>query len=280
MVYSYRMAISLFVFISLCNPVLASSGITVKTKKGQAIGTYKGSYALLIGVSDYKSGWPDLWSVGPELEKVKHCLANHGFKVKTVLNPNSDELKTAFEDFIYDYGYDRDNRLVFFYSGHGYSRQKGTKGYLVPTDAPDPRKNLKEFLRRSLDMTRILAWSREMTAKHALFLFDSCFSGAIFETKSLPEHPPHISRLTARPVRQYISAGSAGEEVPAKSVFSPSFVKALRGEADFTKDGYVTGTELGMYLRDKVIYYNPSRLRSMEKSVTRSWTKGILCFRW
>ena len=100
-----------------------------------------------------------------------------------------------------------------------------------------------------------MAWCREMTANHALFLFDSCFSGTVFAARALPKLPPHISSLTAKPVRQFISAGEAGEEVPAKSVFAPSFIKGLSGEADLSGDGYVTGTELGMYLHDKVIYY-------------------------
>lgn len=105
-------------------------------------------------------------------------------------------------------------------------------------------------------MGRILTWARDIEAKHALFLFDSCFSGAIFKAKALPKIPPHISDVTSRPVRQFISAGSAGEEVPANSVFTPSFIRAVRGEGDLDKDGYVTGTELGMYLHRKVLSYD------------------------
>jgi uncharacterized caspase-like protein len=104
-------------------------------------------------------------------------------------------------------------------------------------------------------MAQVLTWAREIEAKHVIFIFDSCFSGTVFKSKALPQVPPHISEITARPVRQFITAGSAGEEVPAKSIFLPSFVRALQGEADITGDGYVTGTELGMYLHDKVIGY-------------------------
>ena len=105
-------------------------------------------------------------------------------------------------------------------------------------------------------MNRILTWSREIEAKHAIFLFDSCFSGTVFKAKALPKIPPHISDVTSRPVRQFISAGSAGEEVPASSVFTPSFIRAVRGEGDLDRDGYLTGTELGMYLHKKVLSYN------------------------
>jgi len=89
--------------------------------------------------------------------------------------------------------------------------------------------------------------------KHVLFLFDSCFSGSVFKTKDLPKIPAQISRAAALPVRQFITAGSANETVPAQSVFAPVFVDALRyGFADTNKDGYVTGQELGLYMWNKV----------------------------
>lgn len=229
--------------------------VPFRDTSGKQVGLYKGSYALVIGVSDYTAGWPKLPSVVSETAEIQAALEKNGFSVRRILNPDEDKLKMEFEQFIDRYGYEPDNRLLVFFSGHGYSRRKGAKGYLVPTDAPDPRKSERDFLRKALPMNQVLAWSRQMEAKHVLFLFDSCFSGTIFKTKALPEVPPHISAITSRPVRQFISAGDAGEEVPAKSVFPRSFLRALRGEADLSKDGYITGSELGMYLHDKVLYY-------------------------
>ncbi|MCP3924830.1 MAG: hypothetical protein GY714_19810 [Desulfobacterales bacterium] len=254
-----RIFILIIFFVLIANLSLAQtrglSRVTIKAN-GKNISLYKESHALLIGVSDYTHGWPDLEGIPAELREVEKSLVKHGFKVTKVINPNNRQLQTAFENFIDQYGYDDENRLLFFFSGHGYSRKNGKKGYLVPTDAPDPRKDKKGFLRKALSMSRILTWSREIESKHAMFLFDSCFSGTIFKTKALPKVPPHISSITAKSVRQFITAGSAGEEVPANSVFTPSVVKALRGEADLNRDGYVTGTELGMYLHQKVLGYN------------------------
>jgi len=229
--------------------------LSIKDNDGRTIQLYKKSYALLIGVSNYTQGWPDLDSIPGELEQVKQALQGNGFISRVVIDPDSQALRKAFQDFINDYGFEADNRLLFYFSGHGYTRQKGQKGYLVPTDSPDPRLDEKNFLRTALDMGQILSWSRQMEARHALFLFDSCFSGTIFKSRALPKIPPHISAVTARPVRQFISAGSAGEEVPAKSVFTPLFIRAINGEADFNKDNYITGTELGMYLHNKVTDY-------------------------
>jgi hypothetical protein len=254
-------------------------GLTIKTTKGERIGGYTGSYALVVGVSNYKAGWPRLESVPSEMRTVREALRDKGFDVTLVMDPDGKQLENVFEDFIDKYGYDDGNRLLFFYAGHGYSLRDGEKGYLVPVDAPVPSRDMKNFMRRSLDMTRILALSREMSAKHALFLFDSCFSGAIFKTRALPEQPPHISAITAKPVRQFITAGSAGQEVPARSVFAPCFIKALRGEADLTRDGYVTGTELGLYLREKVMDYGTGQIPQYGKIKDPYLDEGDFVFR-
>ena len=47
--------------------------------------------------------------------------------------------------------------------------------------------------------------------------------------------------------------------MPDKSIFKRSFLIGLEGDADLTGDGYITGSELGMYLADKVV--NDSRGR-------------------
>ena len=241
----------------LCGPGLAAQSkgikVVIKDGSGQQVALYKGSYALLIGVSDYTAGWPSLNSVPGELDRVEATLKDRGFHVVKVMDPPGASLKRAFENFIGMYGFQQDNRLLFFFSGHGHTREKRAKGYLVPADAPNPNKDRVGFLRKALPMNQILAWSRQIEAKHALFLFDSCFSGTVFKAKDLPEKPPHITRATALSVRQYITAGDAGESVPAKSVFTPAFIDALEyGWGDLNKDGYVSGTELGLYLQEKV----------------------------
>ena len=42
----------------------------IKNQKGEQVGLYKGSYALVIGVSDYTNGWPDLPGVNEDLSAV------------------------------------------------------------------------------------------------------------------------------------------------------------------------------------------------------------------
>lgn len=228
--------------------------LTPSREGHRILSSYTGSYALLIGEGDYLNGWPDLESVPSELQEVQSLLLSKGFQVEKFLNLNARQLKDRFETFINRFGFDKNHRLLFFFSGHGYTSKDGRTGFLVPTDAPNPHTDEKGFFQKALTMDQILAWARRIKSKHALFVFDSCFSGTIFKTKSLPENPPlQIIKAARQPVRQFITAGGANDRVPANSIFTPIFVNALDlGWGDMNQDGYVTGQELGLYLWNEV----------------------------
>lgn len=254
----------LFVFLSLMVCTIAFSAtrglrLQIKDNSGtpsQQINLYEGSYALLVGGSNYTAGWASLESVPQELAEVERLLKLKGFHVEKHLDPDHKQIGRVFENFIHKYGYAPSNRLLFYYSGHGYTRKDGRKGYLVPVDAPNPTKDEFGFISKSLSMNQILFWARDIEAKHAIFLFDSCFSGTIFKHRELPRPPKHITKLTTLPVRQFITAGMAGETVPAVSTFTPAFIDGLLYNlADLNGDGYVSGTELGLYLQEKVPQY-------------------------
>ena len=124
-------------------------------------------------------------------------------------------------------------------------------GYFVPADAPNPNLDRSGFLATSIDMQLIEVYAKQVQSKHALFLFDSCFSGSIFSlSRAIPEN---ISYKTSKPVRQFITAGSANETVPDVSIFNDQLIRALNGEGDMDGDGYLTGVELGEYLNKTVL---------------------------
>ncbi|MFM7877899.1 MAG: GUN4 domain-containing protein [Microcystis panniformis] len=224
------------------------NSLIVKDANGKEVIVYQESHALVIWAGDYKN-WGKLNNLQYEAKEVVTALQKQGFQVKEIPNPNRTKLSNGIKDFIDDYGYRQNNRLVIFFAGHGYTRQQ-TKGYLVPVDAPDPIVDEQGFLKAALSMEQINSWATQMEAKHVLFVFDSCFSGTIFKQRSNEDNArnAYIRDVMNKPVRQFLTAGDANEKVPAKSVFTPLFLRALEGEADYTKDGYVTGSELGLYL--------------------------------
>ncbi len=231
--------------------------LVIKDETGRQVGLYENSYALVIGVSDYTNGWPDLPGVKEDIPAVREVLEKHGFEVTVVENPDYEELGKAFTDFINSHGREPDDRLLFYFTGHGHTHRKkygAEMGYIVPADAPNPHIDLNGFLAKAMSMQMIEVYARNIDSKHALFLFDSCFSGSLFSiTKAIPRN---ITDKTSKPIRQFITSGSADEEVPDRSIFRQQFVEALNGEADTLEDGYVTGMELGEFLHAKVVNYS------------------------
>ncbi len=238
-------------------PVPKTKSFPVQIFKGISFQKiYKGSYALVIGAYDYNTSWPSLPGVERDLKEVKAILIKKGFSVTTITNPTKKELETAFDAFISRYGLSPDNRLLVYFAGHGHTQKLsygGQMGYLVPIDAPNPEQNLNGFLANAMDMQQIEVYAKRIQSRHALFLFDSCFSGMFFSlSRAIPKSVQYKVKL---PVRQFITSGSAGEQVSDDSVFRRMFVSALNGEGDLNRDGFLTGAELGEFLKNKVIDY-------------------------
>ncbi len=255
-----------------------SKAIEITDKDGKSTIFYESSHALVIWVGDYQH-WSRLNNVEREAIQVRETLEQRGFKVTTVGNPTGSELRSAIKDFIDNYGYKPDNRLVIFFTGHGHTRNQ-TKGYLVPVDAPDPYIDERSFLRSAFPMQLMMYWARLIESKHALFVFDSCFSGTVFKTKASPRpENAYIRDVTAKPVRQFIAAGDADQEVPAKSIFTPLFIRGLEGEADYTGDGYVTGSELGLYLTQTLREYTSDQTPQYGKIRDVELDRGDIVFR-
>ena len=253
---------SLLLFSIFCSVILLISGtelssqrgmsVTVRTEDGRELALYKDSYALVIGNGDYpaKNGWNPLPGAVNDVREVTDVLERHGFSVTLKIDVTKAEFNKAFSDFIYKSGKDTDNRLLFYYAGHGYTTKSATGedlGYLVMLDTPHPE-NEAEFDLYSVDMVKFVSDSKKTHAKHVLFMFDSCFSGTILNLRNRVT-PPHITDRIKNPVRQFITAGRADEPVPDRSEFKKAFLNLLEGRVEEpTPDGYLTGVELGDYL--------------------------------
>ncbi|NWH06904.1 SUMF1/EgtB/PvdO family nonheme iron enzyme [Desulfobacter latus] len=227
-------------------------------KDGSQVLLYKESYALVIGVSRYTRGWSDLPGVKEDIRDVKVVLEDHGFHVTTLPDPNLAELEQGIKNFITTRGMGTDNRLLIYFAGHGHTvapKYGGAKlGYLVPRGAPNPYEDLRGFKSKALSFKRIEEYALSIDAKHAVFIFDACFSGSLLSmVRAVPEE---INNKTAKPVRQFFTSGNEKEKVPDKSIFKAQFVAALNGEGDLNRDGYVTGTELGSFLQKNVARYS------------------------
>ena len=226
--------------------------VTVRTESGEELALYKDSYALVIGNGAYpaKNGWNPLPGAVNDVKEVAGVLERHGFNVTLKIDVTKAEFNKTFSEFIYESGKDKNNRLLFYYAGHGYTTKSATGedlGYLVMLDTPHPE-NAGAFDLYSIDMVKFVSDSKKIHAKHVLFMFDSCFSGTILNLRNRVT-PPHITDRIKNPVRQFITAGRADEPVPDRSEFKKAFLNLLEGRVkEPMPDGYLTGVELGDYL--------------------------------
>lgn len=257
-----RLAFVLFALIALGPvPALAQSGaldVTLRAAprtdapEAGKVRLYAKSKALVIGIDSYtERGWPKLSGAVKDALGVADALKAQGFVVTLLKDLKSDDLDRALKDFFVVEGADPEARLLLWFAGHDHTIDG--EGYIVPADAVGPD-NATAFRRRAISVRRFGEYMREAKAKHVLAIFDSCFSGSVFNVaRATP--PAAITLATAEPVRQFVSSGEAEQLVADDGTFRQLFLDALAGrepQADANGDGYITGSELGLFLHDKL----------------------------
>ncbi len=236
----------------------ASRGITVQLRASEAKNAavtgeyqmYKESYALVVGIDAYTEGWPRLSNAVKDAELIAAALEEKGFDVELHRNLDSDALMQVFKRFFILKGEKPDARLFVWFAGHGATVDG--EGYLVPADAPIISEGAS-FKFSSLALRDFGTYMRQSSSKHVYAVFDSCFAGTVFSAqRALP--PAAITRATTLPVRQFLTSGDADQTVSDDGQFRDLFIRAIRGEerSDANADGYLTASELGMYLGDRV----------------------------
>lgn len=230
--------------------------LAITASDGTEIVRFSSHHALVIGNSRYQAGWQQLPGVIDDVAAVRTALESQGFAVEVAMDLTRTQLDERLSAFVAEKGQDANGRVVLYYAGHGQTlrnNQGQENGYLVPIDAPVPGEgNRPAFIAKAYPIQRIKIAAQELGCRHALFLFDACFSGALFAP--LRGGNAAVLQMAAEPVRMFITSGSSDEQVPDQSVFREEFVAALNeGVADVNHDGWTTGSELSLHLRQQVM---------------------------
>src|SRR5690606_18116997 len=167
---------------------------------------------------------------------------------------DSVSLERTIKDFIYVKGADPNARLLIWFAGHGHMIAED--GYLVPRDAPKPGDTPASeaaFQSVALPLTSFNRYMSEVKARHVLAVFDSCFSGAVFNS-SRASVPASIAKSTGLIARQFISSGSYHEEAYDDGAFRRAFLDAISGKDGraLRDDGFLTGSRVGAYLAERI----------------------------
>jgi peptidoglycan/xylan/chitin deacetylase (PgdA/CDA1 family)/uncharacterized caspase-like protein len=219
---------------------------------------YADSWALVVGIDDYAK-WPKLQYAVRDARAVRDVLVRKfGFEAQHVVTlENQQATRTgilgAFHDKLAHSGMKKNDRLFVFFAGHGATRQLQSGrdlGYIVPADAsPD------QLATDAIPMTELQNMAESVTAKHALFVMDACYSGLGLTRGGTSAN---FLRDNARRVgRQMLTAGGADQLVAdggpgGHSVFTWTLLQGLGGKADLNGDGLITATELAAYVAPAV----------------------------
>ena len=254
--------------------------ISVHTETGE-IPLYNESYALVIGNGSYTNGWDSLDGLLRDVKDVATVLEKHGFTVTLKTNLKKPDFEAAFETFTKK-GEGKDNRLLFYYAGHGHTeinKQTGEEsGYLIMVDSPMPMATGKIDANKNVSIRSLAEGAKQIEALHVLYLFDSCFSDTFLNLRNRPQ-PCTVQDSVKYPVRQFIVAGSANEPLPDSSAYRAAFLDLLEGRvAEPIPDGYITGEEFGLYLNHHIPAYRHTQTPQYGKINDPRFNRGDFVF--
>jgi hypothetical protein len=223
---------------------------------------YDNSWALIVGINDYENVRGLNYAVEDALA-IKNMLINvYGFprnnvRVLTNGGATGSNIKKELHSLVKSVG--ENDRVVFYFAGHGETAtlgiEGGDMGFLIPADG-----DAEDLYLTAIPMDELRRISNWSKAKHMLFLVDACYGGlAAMNTRSLTTNTPnYIDKITKDISRQIITAGGKDEQVLEKdewehSAFTKNLLSGLKEKrADYNDDGIITGSEIGMYLQEKV----------------------------
>jgi len=222
------------------------------------------SLIVTIGINDY-ANWQKLKNAVQDAIGFQQTLIEKlGFVAPIPPLLDQAATKDAIEALIEDQLREvlkEDDSLVLFFAGHGHTRVEATAetGYIVPVDArrPDSKEYWSDYIRLSHWLEEIA----ELPARHILVILDSCHSGFALgdAARSFRDAIRYHQDLTQRRSRKVITSAQRdqpaidGGPIPGHSLFTGTLIHGFNwGEADLEGNGLITGSELGLFVQQKV----------------------------
>jgi hypothetical protein len=217
------------------------------------------SIAFLVGVSKYHNL--------PKEQQLDKSVPNDIKEMRDLLLRDMafDEVYIAQDDVVnrdlieryvkgkIDPASSSDDRLLFYYSGHG-ADSRGDVGYLL-FGADEKGKFYGPSV---LSVSTLIGWTQELRFKHMLFILDSCASGLPANEKSVPTDKL-METLSGNGSRTFLTAARANEatyeladrEHLGNGVFTAALLSAFRS-ADIRTRPLVTVAELYASIQTEV----------------------------
>ncbi len=224
------------------------------------------SLVVTIGINDYKHWFKLNNAVNDAIGFQQTLVDKLGFIAPFEPLVDSAATKVAIEELVREKlreVVEENDSLIVFYAGHGQTRidSLSEAGYIIPVEArtPDTREYWSDYIR----LNHWLQDVSELPIRHILVILDACHSGLALGSAidiyrdGVIRYRNDIGRNRSRKVitsaKRDQPALDGGSILPGNSLFTGMLIKGVNlGEADMDRNGYITSSELGLYLQQKV----------------------------
>lgn len=190
---------------------------------------YRNLHVLLIGVSNFRHIKSPLPGAANDVRALKQVLVNdYGVPEENVIilldaAATKQAIENALVDLTDTNRVSKDDAVLVFIATHGVTlddRDGYAQFFIVPYDArisPENKKpNPADFNRYCVALSRNMPFVRTCPARQIVLIVDTCFSGALGQTRDLGtplSDPERLRRLAMEPAVQVLTAGTARQVV-------------------------------------------------------------------
>ncbi|NET38244.1 MAG: transcriptional regulator [Cyanothece sp. SIO1E1] len=215
--------------------------------------------ALLIGVSDYGSGFNPLPGALRDVEAVQRVLQNPELgafdEVKTIKNPDPQKMQEAIEVLFSERV--KNDLVLLFFSGHGVKDDSGRLYFATPRTRKSSRGNLIKSTAVPADFVQeVMSTSR---ARRQAIILDCCFSGAFDSTLGRKDDGSVDLQGQLGAEGRVVLASSSSTQYSFEqqgaelSIYTQYLVEGIEtGAGDLNEDGHISILELHDYASSKV----------------------------
>lgn len=204
------------------------------------------NYLMVIAIDQYKD-WNKLYNAVSDAQAVTEKLQrNYNFKEENTFRLyDTDATKQGminlFKKAIEKVG--PNDRLLIYFSGHGFYDGVLNEGYWIPVDAG--RGMESDYLPNTL----LVKMMKQMPAKHVFVVADACFSGSLFVDNTIRANLDNAAQKKSRwglasGRLEYVDDGKRGSSSP--------FCLAILEYLDNNTKSRSTAFEMINYVRNKV----------------------------
>ncbi|ANQ52048.1 tetratricopeptide repeat protein [Flammeovirga sp. MY04] len=224
----------------------------IDTTPAMAVKTVQGgkNYLVLIAANNYTS-WTPLKNAVSDAENIKNVLLNnYHYEPENVYELYNEKVtKTEISKLVRDLAakVGDEDKLLIYYSGHGYYDDFTQDGYWVPVDADHSEEDMSTYLPN----TTILKYIKALKTKHTLLISDACYSGSMFSVRT--RGMKYADRVESLPSRWGLASGGLTEVSDGEEGGHSPFNKYLTNYLRNNTSEKITIRNLAMYVRESVM---------------------------